>query len=142
MNIISQLKRDEGLRLEPYQDSVGIWTIGYGHNLESHGGTIPDSITQAQADQWLMEDVANVMGPLFTALPWVERLDDARQGVFINMSFNLGLGGLLEFHHMLNFAQYKQWLQASIAMLDSKWARQVGARAQRLASQLELGVWQ
>ena len=34
IGIFDQLKRDEGLRLTPYQDSVGKLTIGYGRNLD------------------------------------------------------------------------------------------------------------
>jgi lysozyme len=47
-------ERFEGLRLKAYQDSAGIWTIGYGHT----GGVSPgDTCTGEQAEQWLAEDV-------------------------------------------------------------------------------------
>lgn len=129
------------MRLKPYQDSVGVWTIGYGHNMEAHGDQIPDFITQEQADQWLQEDIANATNALLNALPWVGGLDDARQGAFINLTFNMGIRKLLGFHHMLNYAQYGQWPEASSALLDSVYAREVGLRAQRLAAQLETGEW-
>lgn len=35
MTILEQLKRDEGRRPMPYQDSRGIWTAGYGHNMRA-----------------------------------------------------------------------------------------------------------
>lgn len=35
--LIHDLRRDEGVREKPYQDSKGIWTWGVGHNLQEHG---------------------------------------------------------------------------------------------------------
>jgi len=47
------LIRHEGLRLRPYKCTSGRWTVGYGHNLESHGEAIPESITIEQAEKYL-----------------------------------------------------------------------------------------
>lgn len=46
----------EGDRLKAYQDSRGVWTIGYGHT----GGIVQEGLTctQAQAEVWLRTDVA------------------------------------------------------------------------------------
>jgi lysozyme len=41
--------------LSAYQDSVGVWTIGFGHTANVHKG---DKITQYQAEQFLHEDLA------------------------------------------------------------------------------------
>ena len=45
----------EGCRLKAYQDSKGVWTIGYGHT----GGIVCAGLTctQAQADTWLLTDI-------------------------------------------------------------------------------------
>lgn len=48
------IKNAEGLRLEAYQDGVGIWTIGYGH---THGVKPGDTCSQMQADEWLDQDL-------------------------------------------------------------------------------------
>lgn len=45
----------EGFRDTAYQDSKGVWTIGYGHTRGVHHGM---TCTQADADKWLLEDVA------------------------------------------------------------------------------------
>lgn len=51
---IEFIKRHEGLRLKAYQDSAGVWTIGYG----STGGVRPgDVITEAQAEKLLKQDL-------------------------------------------------------------------------------------
>ena len=47
------IKRFEGCRLASYKDSGGVWTIGYGH---TKGVTAGQTITQAQADAFLVED--------------------------------------------------------------------------------------
>ena len=45
------LKHFEGCELSAYQDSVGVWTIGYGHTK----GVVPGmTITQGQAEQMLL----------------------------------------------------------------------------------------
>lgn len=63
------IRSHEGLRLEAYRDSVGVWTIGFGHIKGVKEG---DTCTEEQADAWLAEDVkiaelcieANVTVPL------------------------------------------------------------------------------
>lgn len=49
------IEKFEGLRLKAYQDSVGVWTIGYGHTKGVKSG---DSITQAKAEEYLRSDVS------------------------------------------------------------------------------------
>lgn len=135
-DIISQLKRDEGLRLHVYNDTQGIPTIGYGRNLRDNG------ISEAEATNMLNSDVAEVLNQFEDHLPWADRIDDCRHGVLINMAFNMGIAGLLQFKQMLAHVQAGEWDAAADAMLDSEWATQVGARAQRLAVQMRTGEWQ
>lgn len=131
-----QLIRDEGLRLKPYRDTVGKLTIGVGRNLEDVG------ISAEEAEVLLANDLARVSTSVTTALPWVWELDEPRQGVLYNMAFNLGTRGLLEFRRMLRSLEAHEYHAAAAELLDSTYAGQVGARAQRLARQLETGVWQ
>lgn len=136
MNLRDQLKRDEGVKLKPYVDSVGKLTVGVGHNLTDNG------ISQAVCDVLLDEDLANVQSALDSHLPWWKHLDEARGGVLQNMAFNLGIMRLLDFRKMLAAVERGDWSAASYEMLNSKWAQQVGKRADRLALQMELGTWQ
>lgn len=53
------IKSHEALRLKAYQDSKGVWTIGWGHTKNVHPG---DVITREQAEQFIRDDFA-----------WVER---------------------------------------------------------------------
>jgi len=49
----------EGLRLTAYQDSVGVWTIGYGHTGSDVRPGL--TITQEQASALLQQDVAGAV---------------------------------------------------------------------------------
>jgi len=136
MGIFDQLKRDEGLRLKPYKDSVGKLTIGYGRNLDDKG------ISQAEAEQMLHDDVRDTAAALQRALPWSAGLDDARLGVLLNMAFNMGVQALILFRNTLALIQAGDYDKAADEMLKSKWAAQVGPRAHRLALQMRSGEWQ
>lgn len=133
--LLADLKADEGCRLTAYLDTVGVWTVGYGH---AH--VPPNTVwTQARADAQLAADVAHVEHSLDIHLPWWRDLDDARQDVIVNMAFNLGVPGLLTFRNTLAHIHAGEWEAAAAGMLASKWAAQVHGRAKRLAHQMLTG---
>ena len=147
----SQLRRDEGERLEVYLDQKGIPTAGVGHNLPAHGIDLPvgSSIAQEQSDEWLDQDIAQATLLLLQHVPWAADLDPAREGALLNMMFNMGWGdgqhGLSSFHHFLAAMQTGDFERATLVMLESNWAKPapigVGPRAQRLSRQVLLGQW-
>jgi lysozyme len=136
MNLIEQLVRDEGLQLKPYKDSVGKTTIGVGRNLDDVG------ISRDEAMMLLANDAQNASSQIEKNIPWASGLDRVRWAALVNMCFNLGIGKLLEFRNFLGALQAGDYKAASSEMLDSVWARQVGSRAQRLAMQIQTGIWQ
>jgi len=144
-DIFSQLQRDEGgCVLHVYPDSRGIDTVYVGHNLEAN--PLPDlNFTDEQGAQVLQDDVARITSRLLADIPWLSSLqqsDPVRFGVFQNMAFNMGAGGVMAFHHDLADTQAGNYAQAALDMQDSAWYTQVGARAQRLCVQMKTGVWQ
>jgi lysozyme len=132
--LIRQIELHEGLRLKPYRCTAGKLTIGVGRNLEDRG------ITLAEARILLANDLADVRNGLLNALPWVGNLDEVRQRVLVDMAFNLGLQGLLEFKRTLAAVKGGQYQQAATMMLQSRWAKQVGQRAERLARMMVTGA--
>src|ERR1039458_3658844 len=105
-NIVDQLKRDEGLRLKPYKDTVGKTTIGYGRNLDDSG------ISEEEASYLLSNDVERTADMLSQALPAIDKLlmnDNVRWCVLVAMAFNMGINGLLQFHNMLAAVQAGDW---------------------------------
>tara|TARA_R100000541_G_scaffold54605_1_gene63149 strand:- start:288 stop:707 length:420 start_codon:yes stop_codon:yes gene_type:complete len=131
--LAEQLKKHEGVKLKPYTDTVGKLTLGIGRNLEDKG------ITEQEALFMLNSDVDYFYGKLAKRLTWFLNLDDVRQNVLVNMAFNLGVGGLLTFKNMLRLASVGHYQEAAEEMLNSKWAEQVGYRANELAEQMRTG---
>ena len=56
---INKIKKYEALRLKPYQDSVGKWTIGYGHVILPNEQYLMDGITKETAENLLRNDLVN-----------------------------------------------------------------------------------
>lgn len=131
---ISRLQADEGLRLHPYKDTSGKLTIGRGRCLDTHG------ITEAEADALFANDVTSAEAAL-SGVSWFVALDPVRRDAVINMAFNLGIAGLLEFHHMAAALAAGNFEQAAKECLDSQAARQLPARYGRLAAALRTGAW-
>lgn len=136
-----RLKLEEGLRLHSYPDPLthgAPYTIGYGHT----GADVkPATVwTQAQADSALDADIAKARKAVFSALPWVIKLDNIRQDVLVDMAFNMGVQGLLGFTHTLAMIREGDYAGASRNMLRSKWADQTKSRAQRLARITASGI--
>lgn len=135
MTIEEQLRRDEGVRLKPYKDTVGKLTIGIGRNLDDVG------ISLEEAEIMLANDISKVDAKLKAALPWTDRMDRIRYAVLENMAFNMGVAGLLEFRQTLALIEDGKYAEAAKEMLNSHWAKQVGDRAIRLSLQLDSGEW-
>ena len=134
--LISELKRDEGVIPHAYQDSLGYWTIGVGKLIDKRkGGRLSD----AAIEYLLAEDIDSKVEDLDKNLPWWRNLTPARQRVMINMCFNLGIGGLMKFKNTLDMIERGDFEGASKNMLLSLWAKQVGARAQRLSKMMKEG---
>lgn len=129
-----ELRRDEGLRLKPYEDSVGKLTIGIGRNLDDNG------ITETEADFLLTNDIASAMGTLDMFIPWWKNLSEVRQRAVLNMCFNMGIHKLMGFTNMLKALRTGDYETASAEALNSEWSRQVGARSHRIAIQIASGV--
>ena len=137
--LTEQLRRDEGIKATAYQDHMGFLTIGVGRLIDSRkpgAGLRPDEI-----DYLLRNDINDRVQALTKALPWFDRLDEARRGVLINMAFQLGTAGLLEFKSTLALVAAGKYSESSEQMLKSKWATQTPARAKRLAEQMKTGEW-
>ena len=132
--IKAQLVRHEGLRLKPYRCTAGKLTIGIGRNLEDRG------ISQKEAYAMLEQDIVDCEQRLIDEIPQIyTKLDEVRQSVLLNMCFNLGIKGLLEFKNTLAFIDAGDWERAANGMLASKWAKQVGMRAIELSELMRKG---
>ena len=136
--LIAELRRDEGVEYMPYLDTMGIPTVGVGHNLRAVPlpkiWTYP--LSDEQVDTVLAADLVEVFVQLDDKLPWWRKLDYERQRVICNMAFNLGINGLLGFKNTLAAVEHGRYSAAGAGMAASKWATQVGARADRLVDMM------
>jgi lysozyme len=133
-----QLRSDEGEVLHAYQDHLGWWTIGVGRLIDKRKG---GGISKGESEYLLRNDIDSRVQALQTRLPWFNGLDDARKGVLLNMSFQMGVEGLMGFHTTLARVQAGDYMGAADSMLQSKWANQTPQRANRLADQMRYGKW-
>jgi lysozyme len=153
-NFIEKLIAHEGLKLQVYQDTLGIDTIGIGRNLEDRGITqeelddldIPTidhvyeyGITEADAVYLATNDVQIVEEELVRAHPCVDSLDAVRQLIVIDMAFNMGVPRLCKFKNMWAAIHDEDYPTAAKEMLDSRWASQVKGRATKLANAMHNG---
>lgn len=140
-NLRRQLTDDEGKRKHVYKDHLGFYTIGIGRLVDArkHGSGLRDS----EMEFMFSNDVDERIEALSKLIPWFQDLDDARQGVLLNMSFQMGVDGLLKFKKTLSLIGDGNYKAASMEMLNSAWAReQTPERAKRLSSQMCTGVWE
>ena len=140
-----RLTVEEGERLVAYLDSLGILTVGVGHNCVDEpvpGVTKPgDAITKEESQRLLDHDIDQAVADLDGALPWWSQLDDARQNVLLDMCFNMGLKTLLTFKYTLALIEEGNYGGAAAAMSKSLWHRQVGRRATFLENAMSSGVY-
>lgn len=131
-----RLSEDEGKRSKPYRCTAGKLTIGVGRNLDDRG------VREDEIALMFNNDVLEAIGDCRRLFRSFDALNDVRKEVVVNMMFNLGYTRLAGFKKFLAAVQAGKWSDASREMLDSKWADQVGRRADRLANAMRKGVWE
>jgi lysozyme len=131
--LISEIKRDEGVKTHPYKCSAGKLTIGVGRNIEDNG------ISEDEIEYLLNNDIRYCVGDLKSNFDFYNKLDGTRKRVLINMCFNLGITRLLKFKKFIRALEDGDYETASVEMMDSLWAKQVGPRAERLRDLMKYG---
>jgi lysozyme len=135
-----QLRGDEGERATAYRDHLGFLTIGVGRLIDPNKKGA--GLRSGEIAFLLNNDIDDRIDELTRRLPWFQNLDDARKGVLLNMSFQMGVEGLLGFKNTLAMVQAGDYEGAARGMLQSKWADQTPARARRMSEQMRTGKWQ
>lgn len=138
--LVRQLRGDEGERSQVYQDHLGFWTIGVGRLVDSRK---PGSgLRPSEIELMLSNDIEDRITSLRAKVPFFSTLDAVRQGVLVNMSFQLGVEGLLAFKTTLGLVEKGNYEEAARQMLKSRWATQTPQRAKRMSEQMRTGEWQ
>lgn len=102
----SFVAKHEGLRLESYQDSGGVWTIGYGHTgPDVHAG---QRISEAKARSYLSDDLRTAAARLHGVVKRevIDDLTDNQYAALLSFVFNLGASPRWTIWKLLNACQY------------------------------------
>ncbi len=143
--LVDLIKQDEGLRLNVYDDAtgqpivkgykcVGNPTIGYGRLLTSGRGI---SLTEAGA--LLFRDIDETVDACSDSFPWFDDLDETRAAVIASMVFNMGLPRFMGFKKLQAAAMRSDWSLAAKEIMDSKAARDLPKRYNKLAKMIQQG---
>ena len=108
-------------------------TIAVGRNLEDRG------LSEDEIDYLLANDIQIVDNELDYGFSWWRDLDEVRQRALADLAFNMGLPSLHGFVKMLDGLQRRDYHAAADELLDSKYAKQVGARSERVALMIRTG---
>jgi lysozyme len=134
--LVASVKRHEGLRLKPYRDSRGIWTIGYGTNLQAV------EIDRKTAELWMYRALRRARDGI-SSLPGFSEAGIVRQDVLTECAYQIGVFGLMRFRKMWAAVAALDWQTAAVEMLDSKVARfQAPERWAVLAQRMASGKWE
>ncbi len=135
-----QLEIDEGVVHEVYLDHLGYPTFGIGHLIRSDDPEssceVGTAISKDRVIDAFNADVEQVMGDCQKLYSDFEELPEEAQQIIANMMFNLGRPRLTKFAGMKRGVDARDWNSAADEMVDSRWYRQVGARAERLVKRM------
>ena len=98
--------------------------------------------TQDAAFYLLKKDIRRVMAECQKKIPFWKYLDAERKYALLDMAFNLGINRLLRFKKMLSEMAIGNYRGAAKECLNSKYARDVGKRAERIAKTIETGEFE
>lgn len=130
-----QLEIDELRSKMIYTDTVGKVSGGIGRNLTDRGFSDDEIDLMYANDIKMAEKDARVLVPGF------DLLNDVRQEVVMNMSFNMGYTRLSGFKRFISALNSSDFDGAADEMRTSKWYGQVGQRGVRLVNAMRMGTW-
>ena len=141
-SVFEQLKIDEGVVYEIYEDHLGYPTFGVGHLvLESdpeYGQDVGTPVSEERVKECFEKDLNTAISECVVLYgdKW-EDFPGEVQEVLVNMLFNLGRPRLSKFRNFNKNILEHNWAGAAPEGRDSIWYRQVGNRAERLMERLE-----
>lgn len=137
-NLEERIIAHEGNSRYAYVDTLGNITVGIGRCLSEKSGR---GLT-ADEIKFLFKNDIDLSREGLCKLDWFNNLDVARQGVMIELAFNIGIAGVLKFTNMIESIKKKDFLGASKHLLDSRWKTQVGqGRSNDMSYRLRNGAY-
>ena len=136
--LIESVKKHEGFRDVVYRDTLNKRTVGYGHLCVEDHWEDGKKYDQEYLEDILEKDLQSAIDQAHDMCQGMEISDDAKS-IICEMIFQLGGNGVSKFKNMWkalkeNPPNYKE---ASVQMLDSRWAKQTPNRAKEMAGHME-----
>jgi lysozyme len=140
--VFNQLKEDEGVKYEIYNDHLGLATFGVGHLVIESDSEFSSPLGTSVSEERVWEafekdldtsiDECEVLfGPKWNDFP------GEVQEIVVNMMFNMGRPRLSKFKNFCAALDEGDWAKAAVEGRDSRWHKQVTNRAERLMVRLE-----
>jgi lysozyme len=142
-SVYKQLKLDEGVKYEIYNDHLGYPTFGVGHLVKETDEEFKQPVGTPVSEERVRECFER---DLDTSISECSRLygegafgglPDEVQQVLVNMMFNMGRPRLSGFKKFNAAIEAGDWKEAAKEGKDSRWYNQVTSRAERLMKRLE-----
>ena len=129
-DLLEDLTLEEGYRAHCYTCSAGAHTVAIGRNIDKGAGGL--GISKEEAEHLLRNDIDRCIEEC-ERLDWFHYIGGARQAAIIHLCFWIGFPRLRKFKRMAAAFAVDDYDTAANELLDSKLARDVPARAGRLA---------
>jgi lysozyme len=141
--VFNQLKIDEGVEYEIYEDHLGLPTFGVGHLIlesdEEYGRPVGTPVSEERVRSCFDRDLNIAIAECSTlyGAGTFTNLPDEVQQILVNMMFNMGRPRLSGFKKFNAAIEVGDWTEAAKEGRDSRWYNQVSNRAERLMVRLE-----
>jgi lysozyme len=140
--IMALIKKHEGVRLSPYKDSLGLWTVGVGH-LIGDGKSLPPEWNR----QFTMEEVDALFAKDYIKHkqgaeqgPGYDKANQTGKAALIDLAFNMGNTWYNKFPNTTRSLEAGDFDTASAHLQDSLWYKQVGNRGPTIISMIRSGT--
>ena len=129
-NLIQSIVEHEGFRSKPYPDPLFGWDVPtFGHGLTY--------ITEEESLQIMQNRITSIHNELKDRLPFYVTLPEDAKGVLIEMAYQMGVNGVLNFKKTMAHIAEREWDKAATEMLNSRWAKQTPGRAESLSDTIK-----
>ena len=128
-NLKESIKQHEGYVGIVYKDSLGIDTIGYGFAIKDL------ELDEDICDMILERKLKNLNDRIKIKFDWYKYMPPEIKDIVTEMCYQLGVTGFSKFKKTIAYLQNKE--NASIEMLDSKWAKQTPNRAKEMSNSVK-----
>lgn len=123
--------KHEGVRLEPYKDSLGLWTVGVGH-LIGNGKTLPPEWNRKFSQEEIMalydKDYEEHKKAAQSNVPGFGKFDSLGQAALVDLTFNMGPNWSKKFPNTSKKLGMGDAEGAAAGLMDSAWFGQVKSR--------------